>query len=245
VRSVGVLLLLATTAGAAPTIKVKARTRLSIDGVSKIGGGARVSGRLLEVGNGEGLQGAMIFVTVDGRQQGLSTRSGGRFDADFSLDLGEYMLDVVYPGDAEHGRAEVRDYPFSLRKRTMQLTVRAPAEVDDTAPSFGVTVEALADGVVQQVVVRVAIQDAAGKEPSSSATRTSTPPARRRPSASSRPRASRASRCPGARCDTTRSSRRAASSSTRPDRSPASPSRSSATASRSAAPRPAPTARST
>src|SRR5215813_5799062 len=82
VRLTALLLLLTVPAVAAPVIEVRARTRLTIETVTRTGSGVHVRGGLSDAVTGDGISGRYVQVQADDTSlESVVTGVGGRFDA--------------------------------------------------------------------------------------------------------------------------------------------------------------------
>jgi len=109
-------------------VKVRSRAQLQLDPVRRLSGGlVRVAGR---VSDGQvGIGDATLSISIDGRPVADATTDElGSFARDFPLPDGSYDLEVRFDGDAYIASAGAKLADFDVRKETIELAVRAPAE---------------------------------------------------------------------------------------------------------------------
>src|SRR5262249_6857443 len=95
------LLLMSATAAAAPVIEIRARTRLTVDTVTRTGSGVHVRGALTDAVTAEGIAGRYVQVQADDFSlESVLTGVGGRFDAYVELPVGQHAIGARFVGDA-------------------------------------------------------------------------------------------------------------------------------------------------
>ena len=106
-----IVVLLVTAVGApaaaAPTIDVRARTRVSVDAVVRTGAGVHIRGTLADATTGEGVVGRHVLLEIDGGQRQVTTVAGpgGRFDATVDVPAGRTRSRRASPATNPTARA--------------------------------------------------------------------------------------------------------------------------------------------
>lgn len=149
-------------AHAAPTVTVRARTRLQIETVHRTTVGVRVIGKLLEIGTGTGVPDKLVRLRIEGQELTTRTAGTGRFEAEFFLAQGAYELSARFGGDTEYDESSLENFRFDVGKETLSLSVRARTTVEPGEPGLEVTVEATTPSGPQAVTVTVHAGDLGG-----------------------------------------------------------------------------------
>jgi hypothetical protein len=246
--ALAVLLACATTVLAAPTVTVRARTRIRIDNVARTGEQEiRVIGRLVDALTNDGVPSRLVTVRLGESDAAVTTEPNGLFTADFELPAGTYEVAVSFAGDTLYAETRHEGQRFDVGKDTLHLALRTRGDLAPDDEVLEATLEASTSIGPQSVEVELFIEDAAissgapgtsGCTPGSRATTRSTPRRSRRAFACRPRRNSRTSPPPRVRCATRGRSRSpGGSSSSVATRSMAPPWRSS-TATTSGSPQP-------
>jgi hypothetical protein len=157
-----VVLAVATTAGGAPTIDVRARTRLAVLTVARTGSGVWVRGGLVDAGSGEGVVGRTVLITVDGRPHETTTGAGGRFEAYIEAGGARVTVGARFAGDELYAEASFEPRPYDAARAALALDLRVPDAVDATAASVEVTITAHSEEGPESVRLTVRAGDAGG-----------------------------------------------------------------------------------
>lgn len=128
-------LLSAAQAAAAPTIDVRARTRVSVDAVVRTGAGVHIRGTLADATTGEGVVGRHVLLEIDGGQRQVTTVAGpgGRFDATVDVPAGTHEVAARFSGDESYGESATLPRAYDVDKATIAVSVRIDGPVDSAA----------------------------------------------------------------------------------------------------------------
>lgn len=107
-------------ASAAPTIDVRARTRLAIESVTRTGQGVHIHGSLTDALSSEGIAGRPITIGSEQGRTHATTGAGGRFDAYLDLGEGPHRLEARFADDAVYGEA-VAAQTFDVDRAPLRL----------------------------------------------------------------------------------------------------------------------------
>lgn len=139
------VLLVAGSAWAAPTLRVRARTRLVLDSLQRSPSGVVVLVGLVDALTGEGLPGRAVAISADGAagfyRYAEPTDGAGRVEFRVPLNAGEYDLRIAAGSDADHAPPDALTHHLDLGRRLRCLTAQVPPSlpVDATALSIQIT----------------------------------------------------------------------------------------------------------
>ena len=131
-------------AEAAPVVKVRARTKIVMNPVRRSNVGVQVSGRLVDVFNGDPVPVARVAVRMSGQVNTATTDPNGTFRTRFQLGDGRYDIEVEYDGDEYYTPAELILGNVDVSKRSLTLTVSA-TEVAHSKNNIEVQIRARSD----------------------------------------------------------------------------------------------------
>jgi hypothetical protein len=155
--------LVPAVAPGAPVINVRARVRLQIDRVTRVGDeDALVRGFAIDAVTGDALPNLSVFVAVDGDERMVTTDRAGEFRARFTVGPGPHDATARFLGDGEHEATELAPSPFELGKDAPSLAVGAPDELELGRP-LEITVVATAGGDPVVVPLTAELGPAVGK----------------------------------------------------------------------------------
>jgi hypothetical protein len=122
-------------AHAAPTIDVRARTRVGIDAAVRGAAGVHVRGSLVDALTGAGVSGRRVILSVDGHDVGAAVvNADGRFDVRLDLPTGVHDLAARFAGDDTYGETSAVPRPFDVDKAALALDVRVDLPAEANAP---------------------------------------------------------------------------------------------------------------
>lgn len=126
-----IVMVIAASVAAAPTIDIRAKTQLALDKVALRGDGvAEVSGQLIDRLTGDGLGGQSVTIRVGNMVVTASTQPDGRFRAVVGVAEGPQPIELTFTGGA-------------LLEGSTQTTVTDPSR---SAVSLSIFVDPLASG---------------------------------------------------------------------------------------------------
>ena len=154
------MLLVALPAAAAPVVTIRARTRVVIDGVARIGDHVQVRGTLTDAATGEPVSGEQVRVEAGGETAVGTTRNDGTFFAHLPLAEGEFEFVASYQDSDFQGGSEARQVS-TVGKGRLQLRLDLPPEVEASDEAAPLTIAAESEGNPVAVTVEVATADGA------------------------------------------------------------------------------------
>jgi hypothetical protein len=158
------LIVLAGSALAAPVVTVRARTRVQIEDVARIGDSVQVRGTLVDAATGEPVPGAEVRVEAGGEAGVGSTRADGTFFVRLPLAEGEFEFVATYTESDFQGGAEWRQVS-TVGKGRLQLRLSMESSVELSAESVELGIAAESEGNPVAVNVEVAAADGAAGVP--------------------------------------------------------------------------------
>jgi hypothetical protein len=153
----------ASSIWAAPTIDVRARTRIVIDDIARTHAGVHVRGTLLDASTGAGVAAHDVLVRGEDRELRVTTNASGRFDAVVALSQGSHELGVSFTGDTIYDASASDSRRVDVGKAPLTLALHGPPELDTTAKDIEISVEAAAPGGPESVPVTLRAGDATGE----------------------------------------------------------------------------------
>jgi hypothetical protein len=147
------LLAAATAAADPPKVEIRAQARLSLGSVRLIRDGeAEINGQLLDSITGDGLQGEIVTIRVNGETVRATTGPDGRFRAQVGVAGGRQPIELAYPGTPLIEAAQLRETTDPART---QISLAIDAE--DAAGGALVTVRATADDRPIELPVAISV----------------------------------------------------------------------------------------
>lgn len=145
-----------TTAGAAPIVEVKSRSKLQLDGVQRNGDYVEVAGRLYDPATMIGLDSVDVEITLAGVRQMVRTEPDGRFTARVLAPPGEQTIEMKFVGGDSLDEAELREVTdpalaavtleFSAQPTPTGVVLRVTATANSTQFSAPLTLFADSPG---------------------------------------------------------------------------------------------------
>jgi hypothetical protein len=146
------------SAGAAPEVRVRARTRIVIERVIPRADGVAVRGRIVEPATAHGLADVSLSLTIGQQTQRLTSDAAGDFEARF-VDLdGRQVLTGEVPGDGTHVETLMPPMPFTVEKPTPEIALSVPERIDASGTLDG-AVSVMIDDEPQAVQLAVQVLD--------------------------------------------------------------------------------------
>jgi hypothetical protein len=149
------LLVCSLRASADPVVVVRARMRIELDHVERVGRGMIVAGRLLDEGQDEPIGLGTVTLKVGllsedgsesfryGSAMAVDEEGGFRFDVPLGAPV-RYMLRLTAPGTGLHEAAAPLERELDFALRPIDLRLFVPAEQPADSLTLPVTVEAVA-----------------------------------------------------------------------------------------------------
>ena len=147
------LLLASAAAAEEPILEVRGRMRLLVERVERVrGGGALVTGRLLEQALGDPVSGTVALRASrvgEGGREVFAFALAAQVDADGgfrftipNVQPSRYVLRLAARGDTVYAAPEPYERVVDFARRSIELVLDAPAQHRSTAPVLSVVVEA-------------------------------------------------------------------------------------------------------
>jgi hypothetical protein len=169
---VAIGLAIAATAGAAPTVEIKAQTQLSLSSVKlQPDGSVEVSGQLVDKLTGEGIPKKRVSVIVAGEARSATTDASGTFTVYAHPAPGPQKITLEFRGDAKSHVDAALPLDVTTDPAKQQVAL-ALAKIEDTPDGVRLVVTAKVDNA--QVVVPVAIAIGAASDADLAPQRTET-----------------------------------------------------------------------
>jgi hypothetical protein len=160
--ALALILVCAGAATAAPVIDVQARTRVSVEAVTRTGSGVRVRGLLLDASTGEGLAGREVEILVDGAPVTALTNRAGRFDVLAPAAAARVQVAARFAGDSDFGDSSFDARSYDAGRGAVALALVVPEAIDATSASTEVTVRAASEEGPETVLVTLRAGDGSG-----------------------------------------------------------------------------------
>ncbi len=140
------LVLLAGSAWAAPTLRVRARTRLVLDSIERTPSGVIVLVSFVDALTGEGLASPAVAISVDGAagfyRYAVPTDGAGRVAFRVPLNAGEYDLRIAAGSDADHAPPDALTHHLDLGRRLRCLSAQVPPTLPVEAAALSIQISA-------------------------------------------------------------------------------------------------------
>lgn len=139
---------------AAPRVDVRARTRIELSSVERIGDNQlAVRGRLVDSGTSTGLEGQTIEVNVAGRRMVVRTERDGEFSTVLTAPAGATAdIAMTYAGADQADASELRQAGVELRKQSVAIVLTTTPD----GSGVNVTISTTAGGAPANVEVELA-----------------------------------------------------------------------------------------
>jgi Carboxypeptidase regulatory-like domain len=157
------VLALSADASAAPTVTIRARTKVTIDGVARTGSEVQVRGTVVDAATGEPVSNKDVEVSAGDHIARGTTRLDGTFFAHLPLEEGEYEFIARFRADELQAGAEVKQ-TSTVGKGRLMLRIDLAAEVEATEEAVPITLAAESEGNPAAVTLEVLVADGATGE---------------------------------------------------------------------------------
>lgn len=128
-----------TTAGSAPIVEVKSRSKLQLDGVQRNGDLVEVTGRLYDPATMIGLDSVEVEVTLAGTTRIVRTEADGSFELNMPAPPGEQTIEMKFDGGDSLDQATLREVADPA---LAAVTLEFSAQPTPTGVVLGVTATA-------------------------------------------------------------------------------------------------------